>query len=250
MRAYTSFETAAALRVVQPSCVCQPVDTFVEHEHAAREGRPCAVVVGSGFAVSDASTATVLDVLRLAQAPVLVDGGGLAALATDEGASALRERFVAGLPTVITPHRGEADRILETLNTEETQASRVRCEKKGIPVAAFDALFIARALGVICVLKGPDTYIADGNEESADDVMVLTCGTPALAKAGTGDVLAGSIGSLLARGMDPKDACALGAFVHARAGVLAAADTAELCVTTEDVLAHLPHAIRALDRKL
>ena len=181
---------------------------------------------------------------------MLVDGGGLATLATDEGASALRERFVAGLPTVITPHRGEADRILATLNTEEVQASRARCEKKGIPAAAFDALLIARAFGVICVLKGPDTYIADGNEESADDVLVLTCGTPALAKAGTGDVLAGSIGSLLARGMEPKDACALGAFVHARAGVLAAADSAELCVTTEDVLTHLPHAIRALDRKL
>lgn len=250
VRAYTSFETAAALRVVQPSCVCQPVDTFVEHRHAACEGRPCAVVVGSGFAVSDAAKATVLDVLRLTQAPVLVDGGGLAALATDEGASALRERFVAGLSTVITPHRGEADRILATLNTEEVQALRARREKKGIPAAAFDALLIARAFGVICVLKGPDTYIADGNEESADDVLVLTCGTPALAKAGTGDVLAGSIGSLLARGMEPKDACALGAFVHARAGVLAAADSAELCVTTEDVLAHLPHAIRALDRKL
>ena len=256
VRAYTSFETAAALRVVVvlqeewgESCVCQPVDTFVEHRHAACEGRPCAVVVGSGFAVSDAAKATVLDVLRLTQAPVLVDGGGLATLATDEGASALRERFVAGLPTVITPHRGEADRILATLNTEEVQASRARCEKKGIPAAAFDALLIARAFGVICVLKGPDTYIADGNEESADDVFVLTCGTPALAKAGTGDVLAGSIGSLLARGMEPKDACALGVFVHARAGVLAAADSAELCVTTEDVLAHLPHAIRALDRK-
>ena len=95
----------------------------------------------------------MLDVLRLTQAPVLVDGGGLAALATDEGASALRERFVAGLPTVITPHRGEADRILATLNTEEVQASRARCEKKGIPAAAFDALLIARAFGVICVLN-------------------------------------------------------------------------------------------------
>ena len=66
VRAYTSFETAAALRVVQPSCVCQPVDTFVEHRHAVCEGRPCAVGVGSGLAVSDASKATVLDVLRLA----------------------------------------------------------------------------------------------------------------------------------------------------------------------------------------
>ena len=63
-------------------------------------------------------------------------------------------------------------------------------------------------------------------------------------------MLAGSIGSLLACGMDPKDACALGAFVHARAGVLAAADSVELCVTTEDVLAHLPRAVRALDGRL
>ena len=246
VRAYTSFETAAALRVVQPSCVCQPVDTFVEHRHAACEGRPCAVVVGSGFAVSDAAKATVLDVLRLTQAPVLVDGGGLATLATDEGASALRERFVAGLPTVITPHRGEAERILATLNTEEVQASRARCEKKGIPAAAFDALLIARAFGVICVLKGPDTYIADGNEESADDVLVLTCGTPALAKAGTGDVLAGMIAALLAQGMDALEASVLGAELHARAGLAAAARWSAIAVCAEDVVECLPAALAEL----
>ena len=99
VRAYTSFETAAALRVVQPSCVCQPVDTFVEHRHAACEGRPCAVVVGSGFAVSDAAKATVLDVLRLTQAPVLVDGGGLAR-ALPHCASASSRGFLRLLPRI------------------------------------------------------------------------------------------------------------------------------------------------------
>ena len=247
---YTCSEAAAALRVVQPSCVCWPFDTFAECDHPSSSRHPRAVVVGSGFAAGEASTDIVVDVLRHAQEPALVDGGGLAALANDEGAAALRERFVAGYPTVITPHGGEAARLLSVFDSADVQAARAHAKKRGVPEAAADALFIARAFGVICVLKGPDTYIADGNEETADDVMVLTCGTPALAKAGTGDVLAGAIGSLLARGMDPKDACALGAFVHARAGVLAAADSAELCVTTEDVLAHLPHAVRALDRKL
>lgn len=248
--AYTCSEAAAALRVVQPSCVCWPFDTFAECDHPSSSRHPRAVVVGSGFATGEASTDIVVDVLRHAQEPALVDGGGLAALATAEAAAVLRERFVAGYPTVITPHGGEAVRLLSTFDTADVQSARAHAKKQGVPEAAADALFIAQAFGVICVLKGPDTYIADGNEKSADDVMVLTCGTPALAKAGTGDVLAGTIGSLLAHGMDPKDACALGAFVHARAGVLAAADSVELCVTTEDVLAHLPHAVRTLDGKL
>ena len=98
-------------------------------------------------------------------------------------------------------------------------------------------------------MKGPNTYIADGNEECADEVIELACGTPALAKAGTGDVLAGIVASLLAQGMDPKDACILGTYVHAQAGVLAAAESSQLCVCAEDVIAYVPSAIRALEKK-
>lgn len=213
-------------------------------------GRPCAVVVGSGFAVSDASKATVLDVLRLTQAPCLSMAAGLRRLqptrALPRCASASLRGFLRLLPRIgARPTAFLQHSILKKSRHRALVAKRKASRRRRLTHCLLQGAF-----GVICVLKGPDTYIADGNEESADDVLVLTCGTPALAKAGTGDVLAGSIGSLLARGMEPKDACALGAFVHARAGVLAAADSAELCVTTEDVLAHLPHAIRALDRKL
>ncbi len=247
---YASAETAAALRVLQPSCVCWPIESFSECVHPTSERHPRAAVVGCGFAGCDASVETVLDVLANSQEPVLVDGGGLAALQTDAGKAAVRERFVAGFPTVITPHGGEAARIIGALHGVDANAERARAEKHGIPAAAADALLIARALGVVCVLKGPDTYIADGNEETADEILQLTCGTPALAKAGTGDALAGIIGSLLAQAVAPKDACALGVYVHARAGVLAAADSDELCVTAEDVVAHIPRAIRSLRAKL
>lgn len=246
---YASMETAASLHVLQPSCVCWPIESYAECIHPTSERHPRAAVVGCGFAGVEASAACVLDVLENAQEPVLIDGGGLTATHTDEGKAALRKRFIDGYPTIITPHGGEAARILASLDAPDLEAQRLHAEKQDVPAAAADALLIARALGVICVLKGPDTYIADGNEESVNDVLQLTCGTPALAKAGTGDVLAGIIGSLLAQAVDPKDACALGVYLHARAGVLAASDSDELCVTAEDVVAHLPKAVRGLRAK-
>ncbi|MFR4802507.1 MAG: NAD(P)H-hydrate dehydratase [Eggerthellaceae bacterium] len=102
----------------------------------------------------------------------------------------------------------------------------------------------------MCVLKGPDTFIASGDEESDRDVSALYQGTPALAKAGTGDILAGVIGALLAQGVSAYDACVAGTFVHARAGILASVDLGETCVTAEDVLSHLAPAVSALVRKL
>ena len=246
---YTCAETAAALRVAQPSCVCWPIDSFNECFHPTGSRHPRAVAVGCGFAGLEASTATVLEVLSHAYEPVLVDGGGLAALATPAGKEALRKRFEKGLATVIAPHGGEAERIIDSFGAELAGERRAKAELRSVPAAASDALFLARALGVVCVLKGPNTYIADGNEECADEVIELACGTPALAKAGTGDVLAGIVASLLAQGMDPKDACILGTYVHAQAGVLAAAESSQLCVCAEDVIAYVPSAIRALEKK-
>ena len=71
-------------------------------------------------------------------------------------------------------------------------------------------------------------------------------GTAALAKAGTGDVLAGIIGALLAQGLSPVDAAALGCALHAEAGRAAAQELTEICVSAEDVIASLPQAVRAI----
>ena len=72
-------------------------------------------------------------------------------------------------------------------------------------------------------------------------------GTSALAKAGTGDVLAGSVGALLAQGLSPRDAAALGCALHAEAGRTAAAALTDICVAAEDLITYLPDAIRAIE---
>lgn len=268
VKAYVGEEAARVLHVVQPSVVTFPRHNYGCDTHKQDERHPRATVVGCGMRGDQEELQLVVEVLESTEAPVLVDGGGLAALGTPEGLAVLKRRFVEGRSTVITPHGGEALRILqgihEQLALEET-ASRgvlgsVRDAKefaaRGARALAGNstpqemALALARALGVVCVLKGPDTFIASGEEESDCDVLALYQGTPALAKAGTGDILAGVIGALLAQGVSACDACVAGTFVHARAGVLASVDLGETCVTAEDVLSHLAPAVSAIMRKL
>lgn len=245
VKAYTGEKAADVLHIVQPSAVVLSTEEFFEEERASTECRPRAVVAGCGMAGTDDDVRRVIDLLVLCKAPVLLDGGGLRALACEEGAAAARKRFVEGIPTVITPHGGEALRLMRFL---EESAQDVPDPGRLKPQEL--ALALARAFGVVCVLKGPDTFIATGDEESAGDVAAMLQGTPVLAKAGTGDILAGMIGALLCQGADPFDACAAGTFLHARAGMLAAVDRSELCVTAEDVLDHVSAATAALERKI
>lgn len=91
-------------------------------------------------------------------------------------------------------------------------------------------------------LKGPVTYVA----ASSGVVEAMDRGTAALAKAGTGDVLAGIIGALLAQGLAPLDAVALGCALHAEAGRAAAAQLTPISVAAEDVSAHLPAATKII----
>ncbi|HET8651724.1 MAG TPA: NAD(P)H-hydrate dehydratase, partial [Gaiellaceae bacterium] len=95
---------------------------------------------------------------------------------------------------------------------------------------------VAKASGAIVVLKGDDTLVVD-----RDRVAVNPLSSPALATAGTGDVLSGTIGALLARGVDPFAAACAGVFAHARAGLAAAAGIGEAeSVIATDVIEALP----------
>ena len=94
------------------------------------------------------------------------------------------------------------------------------------------------------MVKGPDTFVSDG-----EGVVRVTEGTAALAKAGTGDVLAGMLGALLAQGLDPLDASVLAVTLHARAGRIAADRLTTISVTAEDVAAAIPLAIRSVADK-
>lgn len=191
--------------------------------------KPQAYVVGAGFDAEDQKTASLVHaVLKHAGVPVLVDGGGLSALATKKGQRLLRRRFLLGWPTVVTPHAGEASRLADVF---------------GLPVddQAELARLISLSFGVVAVVKGSDTFVSDGER-----TVLMSEGTPALAKAGTGDVLAGMIGALMAQGLAPFDAAVLGATLHARAGCEAAMRFTSIAVIAEDVLEAIPAAIRGL----
>ncbi|MEM9133884.1 MAG: NAD(P)H-hydrate dehydratase [Actinomycetota bacterium] len=161
---------------------------------AADHGRFGALVVGPGLLPGSATEAEVGSLITAtAQVPLVLDGGALDAARAHT--AALGGRTV---PAVLTPHDGEAARLL------------------GRPVAG-DRLAVARELaaelGAVVALKGPTTVAAhpDGR------VLVSTAGDERLATAGTGDVLAGTIGAGLAAGLDPLSATGLGAELHGRA---------------------------------
>lgn len=134
----------------------------------------------------------------------------------------------AGVPAVLTPHAGEAGRLLG-LSPEEVAKD---------PLGAARAL--AQATGLAVVLKGNPTVVAEGGR-----LCVNPTGNPALATGGTGDVLAGAIAALLAAGLPPFDAARLGVFLHGLAGDLLAEEKG-VGLLAREVAEALPRARRLL----
>jgi NAD(P)H-hydrate epimerase len=155
----------------------------------------------------------------------LIDADGLNCLAQLENWPDL-------LPpdTVLTPHAAELGRLCG-LSVQEVVARRWELARE--KAAAWQAIVLA---------KGPYTVIAHPDGRLA----VLPIATPALATAGTGDVLSGTIAGLLAQGLDPFAAACTGAWLHGQAGLRCAAEIGNAGVVASDLLPHLPHVIRSL----
>ena len=168
-------------------------------ERAAARGG--AVVLGPGLGRSDGAFAFAQRVALRGDAPLVLDADGLNAFAGDLEALAGR-----GAPTILTPHAGELARLLE-VDAEAIAARRLDRAREA-----------ARRSGAIMVLKGDDTLVA----EPEGRVGISRGGSPALATAGTGDVLSGVLGAFLARGMAPFEAACAAVFAHAEAGRRAA----------------------------
>ena len=138
--------------------------------------------------------------------PVLVDADGITLLAAN------RDLLPRPAPTLITPHAGELARLLGT-DRAAVEARRLEHASK----AAAD-------LSVTVLLKGSTTVIATA--AGSPPVLVNATGTGWLATAGSGDVLSGLAGALLAQGLAPPEAAAAGAYLHGLAGRLAATGAA------------------------
>jgi hydroxyethylthiazole kinase-like uncharacterized protein yjeF len=183
-------------------------------------GRVQAWVVGSGLG-TDESAAAVVGALLDTDLPVLVDADGLSLVAQDP--ELLRVR--AGRPTLLTPHEGEFARLVGG-DRDEVQ-SRLAADRLGT------VRTVAAELGVTVLLKGTTTLVVTPDGQA----RVNRTGTGWLATAGSGDVLSGLCGALLAAGLDPLEAGSVGAYLHGLAGGLA-----PVPVSAEDVLAAVPRA--------
>ncbi|MEV5394637.1 NAD(P)H-hydrate dehydratase [Streptomyces cellulosae] len=217
---------AGAVRYVGPASgavLARYPETLVSERGPSRAGRVQAWVVGPG-AGDDA--ATVGEVLA-ADVPVLIDADGLRLAEVGD----VRGRGMRGVPTLMTPHAGEAAALLG-VEREEVESGRL--------VAARE---LAARYGAAVLLKGSTTVVAEAGGGGA--VRVNPTGTPWLATAGSGDVLSGLGGSLLAAGLSAVDAGSVAAYLHGLAGRFAAEGAP---VSAEDVAGRIPEAWRSVVR--
>ncbi|HLH78038.1 MAG TPA: NAD(P)H-hydrate dehydratase [Candidatus Binataceae bacterium] len=182
-----------------------------------------AIVIGPGIGVSADTKAILEFVVTQAAAPrrpVLIDADGLNALA-QMGAGLLRQ---ARGPVVLTPHPGEAARLLGS-SPAQVNADRISAARR-----------ICELTGAWCLLKGNRTVLA-----SPEGVIKInSTGNPGMASPGMGDALSGIIGGLLGQGFAPMDALAAGAFVHGAAADRVAAQMGPVGYIAGDLIAALP----------
>ncbi len=170
-----------------------------------------AIILGPGLDESDESEALAQEIATSATLPMVIDAQALAAL----------KKFQSAAPRVLTPHAAE----FEALSGQKVGEDAVQ--------TAHD---FAEKSGVTLVLKGHETVVATKNETPVQNAN----GTRALGTAGSGDVLAGIIGSLLAQGLSAHQAAIWGVYFHAQAGEEVAKDMGEDGIMARDFIERLP----------
>ncbi|MFG1707114.1 NAD(P)H-hydrate dehydratase [Nonomuraea sp. M3C6] len=198
----------------------EAVVTELERPSLDGVGRVQAWVLGPGLGTGDWAHELAARVLG-SDVPVLIDADGLTLVAKDRG---LLRRTA---PVLITPHAGELARLIRA-DRDDIEAARLEHARRA-----------AAELGVTVLLKGSTTVVA----QDSRPVRVNVTGTPWLATGGTGDVLSGVAGALLAAGLSCYDAASCAAYVHGLAGRLAAAGAP---LVAADVASAVPAAIRAV----
>jgi hydroxyethylthiazole kinase-like uncharacterized protein yjeF len=176
--------------------------------------RASAFAIGPGLGRGDDERALVRRLLSELDRPAVVDADALFEL----------EPGAWPAPRVLTPHAGELGRLLGE-DSQWVDAHRLEAVHRAV-----------ERFNCVVLLKGPDTLVAAPGEA----MLVCSTGTPALATAGTGDVLTGVIASFLAKGMQPQLAAAAGAMAHGRAAQLA---PQQVGMIASDVIEALPKAL-------
>ncbi len=246
--------TAAVPSAIQSLCGDSSCEFFKEADASvvlAELSKAQSLVIGPGLGRA-AETGTFLRALLVGVSrdfpdlPVVFDADGLyhlnnalgdalplcGARAISDGASGCESLLTTGIP-VITPHPGEAAFLLGGgFTVDHVQANRATTVQQ-----------LADSVGAIALLKGAGTLVAAPSHASLP-IWKNETGNPGMATAGSGDVLSGLIGALLARGMLAFDATKVAAYLHGRAGDLAAAALGQDGMIASDLIHYLPQAFQ------
>ena len=179
-------------------------------------------LIGPGLGLSDETVSLVRSVIPIVKAPLVLDADAINALASD-----VDHLHKAAGPVILTPHHGEFVRLVGNVPSGE----RLRTARS-----------FAKQYNCYLVLKGHRTIIAtpDGT------AYINTTGGPSMAKAGTGDVLAGMIAALIGQKLQIKDALIAAVHLHGQAGDICATKNGEYSVTATDIITTLPEAIHTV----
>lgn len=180
-----------------------------------------AVVIGCGLSVCDDTKNLVQSVITNCEKPLVIDADALNCICN-------KPEILKNLkaPAIITPHPGEMARLLHS-TPKTVNSSRENT-----------AIDFAKKFGVVTVLKGAGTIIASPDGE----VYINHTGNSGMATGGSGDILSGIIGSLLAQGASPINAAAAGVFLHGTIGDLAAEKLGKISMLPTDMIDMIPKA--------
>lgn len=182
-----------------------------------------AIGVGPGIGTNDATRGAFETLVKSYKRPLVIDADALNAIAKNQ---TILDHIAPG--SILTPHAGEFDRIFGTQTSDEGRLLK--------------AVEVSHRYKLLIVLKGRYTAIVrpDGK------VFFNSSGTPAMATAGSGDVLTGIITSLLAQGYKPETASVAGVYIHGLAGEMAAETQGEYGTTAMDIASCVGRAVKAI----
>lgn len=180
------------------------------------------LAIGPGLGQDRSTQALVRRVVNKINKPMVIDADGLNALVNH------LDSVMCHVSCVMTPHPGEMARLLG-INIKKLQTKRKEIARK-----------FARDYKVTVVLKGHNTVVADykGN------LYINKTGNPGMSTAGSGDVLTGMIAAFLGQGLDAFGAAKYAAYLHGKAGDLAAKNKTQISLIASDILAKIPEAIK------
>lgn len=229
VRIYTSSDNREILQTLLPEAIITTYEEYNKEELLSLLTWADSVCIGSGLGMSRLSEKILKTVIEYVKVPCLIDADGLNLLAENKNyLNQMAERRF-----VITPHMKEMSRLTGT-PVEELKADRIQILKD----------FISR-YRITCVLKDSRTLIA--SEEKG--IRMNLTGNSAMAKAGSGDVLAGVISGWMVQGKEAEDAAELGTYIHGLSGDLAKFEKGVYSVMARDLIEYISKALMKLEEK-